>query len=123
MTTRLHFLKENLSGTATAAMTLLPYGGTEYYAQKAGRVKSITSFLTEPRTAGTLTVKVTKNGAAQTALNLTMDASVTQYDEAFGDQDDLTYAAGDRIGLQAVTASWTPTTSDAIGILELDEGL
>lgn len=36
-----------------------------------------------------------------------------QYDEAFGDQDNLTYAAGDRIGLQAVTASFTPTTSDA----------
>ena len=120
---RLHFLKENLSGTATAPMTLLPYGGTDYYAQKAGRVKSITGFLTEARTAGTLTLKVTKNGAAQTVLNLTLDANATQYDEAFGDQDDLTFAAGDRIGLQCVTAAWTPTTSDAIGILDLDEGL
>ncbi len=121
MTTRLHFLKENLSGTATAAMTLLPYGGTEYYAQHAGRVKAVTALLTEPRTAGTLTLKVTKNGAAQTVLNLTLDASATQYDEAFGDSDDLTYQAGDRIGLQAVTAAWTPTTSDAVGLLEVEE--
>ena len=120
---RLHYLKENLSGSATAAMTLLPYGGTDYYAQRAGRVKSIIALLTEPRTAGTATVKVTKNAAAETVLNLTIDASATQYDEAFGDQYDLTYQAGDRIGLQVVTASFTPTTSDAIGILELDEGI
>jgi hypothetical protein len=121
MTTRLHFLKENLSGTATAAMALLPYGGTEYYAQHAGRVKSVTALLTEPRTGGSLTVKVTKNGAAQTVLNLTLDGSAPQYDETFGDSDDLTFAAGDRIGLQAVTASWTPTTSDAVGLLEVEE--
>jgi len=120
---RLHFLKENIPGTATSAMTLLPYGGTEYYAQKAGRVKSVTAFLTEARSAGSATFKITKNAAAQTVLNATIDANATIFDEAFGDQDDLTYQAGDRIGLQAVTAGWTPTTSDAIGILELDEGL
>lgn len=120
---RLHFLKENLPGSATSAMTLLPYGGTEYYAQRAGRVKSLTTFLTEARSAGTATFKVTKNGAAQTVLNTTIDGSATQYDEAFGDQDDLTYQAGERLGLQGVTSGWTPTTSDAIGILELDEGL
>jgi hypothetical protein len=120
---RLHFLKENLAGSATAAMTLLPYAGSEYHAQRAGRVKAVTGFLTEPRTAGTATVKVTKNGVAQAALNLTLDAGAIQFDEAYGDQDDLTYAAGDRIGIQVVSAAFTPTTSDAIGILELDEGL
>jgi len=118
---RLHFLKENLSGTATAAMTLLPYGGTDFFAQRAGRVKSVTAILTEARTAGTLTIKVLKNGAAQTVLNLVLDSSSTQYDETFGDLDDLTYSAGDRIGLQAVTAAWTPTTADVVGILELDD--
>jgi len=120
---RLHFLKENLPGTATSAMTLLPYGTNEYYAQRAGRVKALTAFLTEARSAGTATFKITKNGVAQTILNTTIDGNAVQYDEAFGDQDDLTYQAGDRLGLQVVTSSFTPTTSDAIGILELDEGL
>lgn len=120
---RLHFLKENLPASATSSMTLLPYAGTEYYAQRNGRVRSVTALLTEARTAGTLTLKVTKNGVAQTALNLSIDASATQYDEAFGDRDDLTFAAGDRIGLQVVSASFAPTTSDAVGLLELDEGM
>lgn len=120
--TKLHFLKENIAGTATAAMTLLPYTGTEYYAQRAGRVKALTALLTEARTAGALTFKITKNGTAQTVINATIDASAIQYDEVFGDKDDLTYAAGDRIGLQVISASFTPTTSDAVGILELDEG-
>jgi len=60
---------------------------------------------------------------AQTVLNLTIDPSAVQRDEASGDQDDLTYQAGDCIGLQVVTAGFTPTTSDAVGILELDDGL
>ncbi len=120
---RLHFLKENLAASATAAMTLLPYTGAEYYAQRAGRVRSLTTMLTEARSGGTLTVKVTKNGAAQTALNLTIDATATQFNEAYGDQDDLTFAAGDRLGVQAVTSGFGPTTSDAIAILELDEGV
>lgn len=120
---RLYFLKENLPGTATSPMTLLPYTGSEFYAQRAGRVKSVTTFVTEARSAGSATFKVTKNGAAQTVLNTAIDGSATQFDETFGDQDDLTYQAGDRIGLQVVTAGWTPTTSDAIGILELDEGI
>ena len=120
---RLHFLKENLPTTATNAMTLLPYAGTEYHAQRPGRVRSVTGFLTEARTAGTATFKVTKNGVAQTALNLAIDAGAVQYDETYGDQDDLTYAAGDRIGLQVVTAGFTPTTSDAVAILDMDEGL
>ena len=118
---RLLFLKENLPGSATSAMTLLPYAGTEYYAQRAGRVRGLTAFLTEARTAGSLTFKVTKNGAAQAALNVAIDGSAVQYDEVFGDADDLTYAAGDRLGLQVVSSGFTPTTSDAIGILELDE--
>lgn len=120
---RLHFLKENVASSATAAMTLLPYTGSEYYVQRAGRVRTLTAFLTEARAGGDLTVKVTKNGVAQTALNLTIDASTTQFDEAYGDQDDLTFAAGDRLGVQVVTAGFGPTTSDAIAILELDEGV
>src|SRR5688572_506646 len=114
---RLHFLKENLAGAATAATTVLPYTGTEYYAHRAGRATS----LTEPHTAGTATGKVTKNGAAQSTLNLTLDGNATQFDEAYGHQDDLTYAAGDHLGVQVVTAAFTPTTSDAIALLDLDE--
>lgn len=120
---RLHYLKENLAASATAPLTLLPYAGSDYYAQRTGRVRSVTAFLTEPRTAGTLTVQVTKNGVAQTALNLTLDASATRYDEAFGDGNDLTYAAGDRLGVQAVTSGFAPTTSDVVAVVELDEGL
>ncbi len=120
---RLHYLKENLAATATVAMSLLPYGGGEYYAQRTGRVRSITAFLTEPRTAGTLTVKVTKNGVAQAALNLTFDAAATQFNEAYGDRDDLTFVAGERLGVQAVTSGLGPTTSDAIAILDIDEGV
>ncbi len=120
---QLHFLKENIAGTATAAMTLLPYGTTEYYLQKSGHVSRITVMLTEARTAGMLTFKITKNGTAQTVLNGTIDSGAAQYEEVFGDNDDLTFQAGDRIGLQVVSASFTPTTSDAIGIVELQESL
>lgn len=119
---RLHFLKENLPGSATTAMALVPYGGTEYYAQRAGRVKSLTGFLTEARTAGTATFKITRNGAAQSVLNAVIDSGATILDEVFGDQDDLTYQAGERLGVQVVTSGFTPTTSDAVGILEVDEG-
>lgn len=120
---RLHFLKENIPGSATSAMTLLPYSGTDYYAQRAGRIRGLTALLTEARSAGTLTFKVTKNGAAQTVLNATIDAGAIIYDEVYGDQDDLTYEAGDRLGLQVVSAGFTPTTSDAVGILDVEEGL
>ena len=120
---RLHFLKENVAGTATAALTLLPYAGSEYHAQRAGRVRGLTGLLTEALTAGTLTFKITKNGTAQTVLNLSMSTTVVQYDEAFGDQDDLTYAAGDRLGVQVVSSGFTPNTSDAVAILDLDEGV
>lgn len=37
---------------------LLPYGGIEYYIQRAGRVRGLTAFLTEARSAGTLIFKV-----------------------------------------------------------------
>ena len=120
---RLHYLKENLGATATVALGLLPYGGTEYYAQRTGRVRSLTALLTEPRSAGTLTLKVTKNGAAQAALNLTLDAGATQFNHAFVDRDDLTFVAGERLGVQAVTSGFGPTTADAVAILDLDEGL
>ena len=91
--------------------------------ERAGRVRGLTAFLTEARSAGSLTFKVTKNGSAQTALNAAIDSGAVQYDEVFGDAGDLTYAAGDRLGLQVVSSGFTPTTSDAVGILELDEGL
>ncbi len=120
---QLHFLKENISGTATASMTLLPYGGNEYYVQKSGHISRITIVLTEARTAGTLTFKITKNGAAQTVLNAAIDSGSTQYEEVFGDNDDLAFLAGDRIGLQVVSAGFTPTTSDAVGIVTLEEAL
>lgn len=121
--TRLHFLKENIPGSATTALTLVPYAGTEFFAQKSGHVSRLTAFLTEARTAGTLTFKVTKNGTAQSAVNATIDANATQYDEVFGDSDDLTFLAGDRIGVQVVSASFTPTTSDAVAVLDLSESM
>ena len=120
---RLHFLKENISGSATVAMSLLPYVTTEYSIQKSGHVSRITIMLTEARTGGTLTFKITKNGTAQAVLNAAIDATTTQYDEVFGDGDDLPFQAGDRIGLQIVSASFTLTTSDAVGIVELEEAL
>ena len=118
---RLYYLKENVSGTATAAATLLPYGGTEYYAQRAGRVRALTLLATEARTAGTLTAKVRVNGAASSVLAPQLTSAPSQFAEAFGDEDDLTYAAGARIGIDIITAGWTPTTSDAIAILDLEE--
>ena len=118
---KLYFLEENLAGSATQACVLVPYAGNEFFAQRNGRVRSLTALVTELWTAGTLTVKVTKNGTAQTVLNCLIDTTNRQFDEAFGDLDDLTYSAGDRIGVQAVTSGWTPTTSDLLAILDLDD--
>ncbi len=121
--TRLYWLYENLAGTATNTATLLPYTGTLYYARRAGRVRSVTVVLTEARTAGTAIAKVVKNGTAATTLNVTIDGTNTRFKEAFGDLDDLTFVAGDSIGVQVVTSGWTPTTSDAFVLVELEESL
>lgn len=120
--TRLFFIYSNPAGTASNVATLLPYTGTDYYAQKAGRVKSVTIVASSARTAGTLTGQVLINATADTVINPAIGANNTQFAEKFGDRDDLTFVAGDRIGLQAVTAGWTPTTNTIIGIVEIDEG-
>lgn len=117
---RLYFLYENLAGTADNSATLLPYAGTVWTADRPGRVVSVTVLATEARTAGTLTVKPTKNGTEQTTINPVLNATNTRFATARGDADDIVYAAGDTIGVNCETAAWTPTTSDAIVIVEVD---
>jgi len=76
------------------------------------QVVAITVSASTPRTAGTLTVEATINGAA-TGLTAALDAVNTQWARTRQPRDADRGAAGSRVGAAiTTTGAWTPTTAD-----------
>ena len=117
----LAWLKENLTASQTdQPLTLLGYTSeTEYVCPFPLCITHLRAILTEPRTAGELTVTIFKNGVAVTVpAAITIDADTPQFanvdvDESQADR----FALGDRLAVVFTTdASWLPVTSDLIVI-------
>lgn len=86
----------------------------------AGSVVKTTLQATAPRTAGTLTMRPSKNGVAfiSSALNRVLDLTnaTSNYGEVAAGSADLIFAAGDNLGcLFTSDASWAPQTSTIEG--------
>ena len=87
---------------------------TEVVMPLSGSIIGVSVASTAARTAGTLTVEVTKNGSG-TGLQAQLNATDTQYAYATQELDEDTFDAGDRIGVKITTsADWAPTTADIV---------
>lgn len=89
-------------------------GNTEYVLPYAGSVVGISIASNDARTAGTLTVDATIDGAV-TGLQAILDAANTQYKATTQARELDTFAAGQRIGVKITTdAGWLPVTADIV---------
>lgn len=94
-------------------------GLTEYVMPFAGAIVGISVNVENPRTAGTLTAKPTKNGTNSATLSAVIDGtntqrvSATQTKDAAGAGDTL--AAGDRVGVKVTTdAAWAAGVTPSV---------
>lgn len=108
------------SQSAVALDVLGLVGNTEVVMLYAGSILGIAISGNVARTAGTLTVDVTKNGVA-TGLQAVLDGSNAQYHSATQAKDTDTFAAGDRLGVDITTdGSWAPTTADIVVVVVVE---
>ena len=104
------------AGTSDA--TLEWPGNTDVVMPFEGEVVAVTVASTAARTGGTLTVKPSVNGTAQSQPAATLDATNTQYAYARASRGQVAFKAGDRVGAAVTTdASWAPTTADIIVVV------
>lgn len=105
------FLPINASSADRSAVPL------EWIAPLAGSIVTLQVYTNDVRTAGDCAVTVMINGVASSMI-ATLNASYTQHrvvDKTNGwDIGAITFAAGDRIGLQYTTVGYAPTTGDII---------
>lgn len=91
---------------------------------RAGSIVGLNTRLTTACTAGTLTVTVTKNGAAGTLSVATTSASNTTGGQSTQAAGVDTFVAGDLVGIQLTTSvGWLPITDDVEAWLEIVETL
>jgi len=114
-----HWLKENLTASQTnATMSLLGYTTeTEYVCPFPLIIARLKAVLTEPRTAGTLTITIMKNGVALAIpAPFTFDATNPQLRDIVLDPSLATlFQLGDRLKPVITTdAAWLPVTSDLL---------
>ena len=103
--------KENVPGTQSATK-LFRFGTTEAWWRDAimtrgGRVTGIGLGVSEARTAGSCTVELYLNDVA-TGLLAVLDSAVTT---ATFESGEVSFEAGDKLGLYYTTASWSPTSA------------
>src|SRR3990167_8165517 len=119
----------NLAGGATATLTFmgatsaslaLTYGvlPTTIKAPLAGSIVALVITANGARTAGTATAYATVAGGQKT-LTAVLNATDTEIGTAAQGAGVDTFAAAQAIGVQVVTASWTPTTAECIVYMTL----
>jgi len=92
-----------------------------WIAPRAGSVTAIAIHSNAARTNGTLTAKVFKNGSVFGSLTAVIDGTNTTFKATTQAKDTSTFAAGDRLEVRITTdGSWTPTTADVRGVLEVE---
>lgn len=87
---------------------------------RGGSITAVAVKSNEARTAGTLTVEVTKNGSG-TGLTAVLDGTNTTFKVTTQDKDTDTFVAGDEIGVTITTdGSWAPNTADIRVAIEVE---
>jgi hypothetical protein len=79
----------------------------------AGSITGVSIALNDVRTGGTLTATVTLNGAA-TALTAEINGTDTEFAHTSVAAGTITFAAGQRIGIDMTKATFAPTTADML---------
>lgn len=106
---------------SAAAMTRL--GGTaedSYVCMRAGSITGVSVRTSSPRTAGTLTATVYRDGAA-IGLTAVLDGTNTIFKATTQGMDVNTFAAGGRLDVRLTTsADWAPTTADIRAAIEVE---
>lgn len=105
----------SVSANATKVAT---WGNSSAFAEvaldRSGDVNAVTISLDTPRTAGVCQLQLLINGVAQTGPGQTLDIDVANPQTAtiiFATP--IAFAAGDTVGLQTVTSSFSPNGADA----------
>lgn len=109
------FMQDDVAANQSAvALVVSGATPTEITMPKPGHILGISIASNAARSAGTLTVDVTKDGTVQTVQAI-LDGTNTQYHYGTVDRGSKEFSAGDRIGVKITTdASWAPTTADII---------
>lgn len=108
------WLQDNVAALQTAVALAVGTTPTrnERIVTRGGSIIGVVVLSNEARTAGTMTVEVTKNGVG-TGLTAVLDATNTTFKATTQAKDADTFVAGDRIGAIITTdATWAPTTAD-----------
>ncbi len=113
------FVAEDLAGSATENMLLVPYYGNDLQIEVAGYLSRLTGYLTEALTAGTLDVRHLLNGVQVAVDHLEFTTTLDRYLTATFAAATYPLAIGDRLAFDAITASFTPATGDLIILAEI----
>lgn len=109
------------AGTAATQMVRFANGADvdEVYFPRAGSITGVWVHTNDPRTAGTLTVEVYKNGVA-TGLTAVLDGTNTTFKATTQAAALDTFVAGDQLDIRFSTdAGWTPIAADIRAGLEV----
>lgn len=104
--------------TRLAGTTEVP---TRWIAPRAGSVTSVSVKSNAARTAGTLIIRVYKNGAQLGAIQAVLDGTNTTFNALTQAKDTSTFVAGDELELTITTdAAWLPITAHIRASLEVE---
>jgi len=93
----------------------------KWIAPRAGSVTGVWVKANTPRTAGTLTIKVFRNGAQLGTLTAVLDGANTTFKATTLAKDTITFVAGDELETTVTTdAGWLPVTADIRTGLEVE---
>lgn len=114
------YFQDNVAASQTNVALSNGMSTRGYAAPRAGSVLAIVVKSNEARTAGTLTVEVTVNGAG-IGLTAVLDGTNTTFKATTQDKDTDAFVAGDDIGVIITTdGSWAPTTADINVTIEVE---
>jgi hypothetical protein len=117
--------QENVAASQTDVVMTRLATSTEapakWIAPRAGSVTGVWVKANTPRTAGTLTIKVFRNGAQLGTLTAVLDGANTTFKATTLAKDTITFVAGDELETTVTTdAGWLPVTADIRTGLEVE---
>ncbi len=124
MRRQLFFLIDAVTGTGTEAMIIPQLGAiSDYVADAKYLIERITLITSETWTAGTATLYTRLDGSQGATAHCLLNTDNQWQDQAAPDPNNAEHQIdiGQRIGLDLVTASWTPATADMLAIMDLSK--
>lgn len=114
------FFQDDVAASQTSVALSNGMSTRGYAAPRAGSVLAIVVKSNDARTAGTLTVEVTKNGTG-IGLTAVLDGTNSTSKVTTQDKDTDAFVVGDDIGVDITTdGSWAPTTADINVTVEVE---